>query len=84
MAGIVIRKNTLMYSKIEISALKAQAELKMLTKFDPESTAATYGPAVLLIKMRLHLAKNADGEWLIIGSDILELNNQRMSWRRIR
>ncbi len=82
--GEVINKNTLLNSEIEISAPEATVLFKALTKFDEESVVSDYGQGFMLIKMRLRLVRGQNEEWLIVGSEILEINNRQVGWGQIR
>ena len=78
-----IRKATRMNLEIDLKAPQATATLIMLVKFDEKSSVYQYKP-FLFIKARLSLDKQADKQWLISRVELLEIDRQPSSWRKVR
>ncbi len=66
--------------QIVIDAPTATAENVYRVHVGPDS-AYTQAATIYYVKVRMHLRKNADAQWLITGCELLELNFQPFRWR---
>ena len=62
-----------------IDAPKATAENFYRVHVEPNSAYAQ-AATLYFVKVRLHLTKNADAQWLITGCELIELNYQPFHW----
>jgi hypothetical protein len=71
-------------SLVQISAGRAKVTLFLLLTFDKNSLIAQYSIPFVKVKTELHLQKQPDKRWLINKIEVLEVNNQPVSWRETR
>lgn len=68
---------------VELSVPEAKVTLPLSVRFEEGSRIASQYKQVFLAKIRLHLKKQANGQWLIDRIDILEVDKQPVSWRNV-
>ena len=61
------------------NATTATAENTYRVHVEPNS-AYTQAATIYFVKVKLHLTKNADAQWLITGCELMELNSQPFHW----
>jgi len=68
---------------VRLDGDNATALLTVVVRFTGDSyVAQSYKPAVLL-KMRVYLREQSNGDWLVHSSELLEVDRQPMTWRQI-
>jgi ribosomal protein L2 len=66
----------------QIGKTEATVELNLIVHLDPESNYAIAGNFVS-VGMVIHLKKDSEKNWLISGSSIISINDQKMGWGAI-
>ncbi len=80
----LVRKNSKMGLKIEISPPRAAVILTVMIHFEKESRVYREYSLPMTFKIKLDLQKERDKRWLIHRTEVLEINRQPVSWRDIR
>lgn len=64
---------------------RATLHLKVLTRFDPASRgpAAMLGKSMLTSELQIELKRTPEGNWLIIGAELLSIDGQPVRWTQI-
>ena len=78
-----VEKVTTFSRQIQIDGTIAAFTVESMVKFTEESEIAKMGKAFLIVKARLHFKKTPDKKWLIISSEILELDKKSVSWNQL-
>ena len=68
---------------VEISSRQAEVTLFLFIRFEAESRIAKQYKSVFLAKVRLHLRKQPNKQWLIHQAELLEIDNIPMSWKAV-
>ncbi|UCD53250.1 MAG: hypothetical protein JSW27_11510 [Phycisphaerales bacterium] len=68
---------------VEMSSREAKVTLSLFVRFAKDSRIASQYKQVFLAKIRLHLKKQANGQWLIDRIDMLEVDKQPVTWRNV-
>ncbi|MFA6186667.1 MAG: hypothetical protein WC770_05580 [Phycisphaerae bacterium] len=78
-----VEKVTTFSRQIEIEQTTATFTMESMVKFTEESEIAKMGKAFLIIKARLHFKKTPEKKWLIVSSEILELDRKPVNWNQL-
>lgn len=70
-------------AEVELSGRQATVALSLFVRFEPESRVARQYKVVALAKVRLHLGKQPNGDWLIDRIELLEVDQFPVSWRNL-
>lgn len=70
-----IKSAKIMQKEMEINGRSAILKIKAFLYFEPDAPLS-----IATIVFSLDLEKNADKDWLIAGSEFLELNNHPVGW----
>ena len=68
---------------LDINAPDAQVETEVVVHLHPDSIYAMAG-TLTFVKMKIALEKGPDKDWLITGSEITSVNNQKFGWKYMR
>lgn len=68
---------------VELSPREAKVTVSLFARFEKDSRIARQYKPVFLAKVRFHLTKRADGQWLVDRIDMLEVDKQSVSWRNV-
>ena len=68
---------------ITVSSDEASAELMIRLHLKPESRYATVS-TLMFVEMKIGFRKSPTGQWLIMNTEVLSLNNQPLNWRQVR
>ena len=71
------------YFLLDITAPDAQVETEIVVHLHPESRYAMVG-TLTFVKMKIALKKGSDKDWLITGSEITSVNNNKIGWNMCR
>lgn len=69
--------------EVELSGSEATVMLNLFFRFEEASRIAKQYKAVALVKVRLHLVRRSDGQWLIDRTEPLEVDVFPVSWRSL-
>lgn len=78
-----VEKITIYSRQIEIEDGNAIFTGEALVKFTEGSQIAQLGKTLMLVKARLNFRKTADKKWLIVSSEILELDKKPVNWNQL-
>lgn len=67
----------------ELSLREAKVTVSLFVRFEKDSRIARQYKPVFLAKVRFHLTKRADGQWLVDRIDMLEVDKQSVTWRNV-
>jgi hypothetical protein len=70
-------------TEVKLSGLQATVTLNLFFRFEEASRVAKQYKAVALVKVRLHLARQPGGKWLIDRAEPLEIDTFPVSWRSL-
>jgi ketosteroid isomerase-like protein len=68
--------------EMQISGDTASVTLLNRLFIDPRSSYAEFAK-IVLVKVEIDLKKTLDGQWLIIRTEILAINNQPTKWSNV-
>jgi hypothetical protein len=80
---ITVDKVTFLSKKSEIQNDRATLTIEAMVKFAEQCQIAQMGKPFLIVKGRFRFEKNANKQWLINSSEILELDRQPIDWNQI-
>ncbi len=80
----LIEKSSKLFMQLEISPPTAIADLTVMLTFEKDSYVARNYKQSLIIRVKLHLQKGQNGEWLINRIELLAIDNRPVNWRQIR
>lgn len=68
---------------VELTPREAKITVSLFVRFAKDSRIARLYKPVFLAKIRLHLKKQSNGQWLIDRIDMLEVDKQSITWRNV-
>lgn len=78
-----VEKVTTFSRQIQIDETLAAFTVESMVKFTEESEIAKMGKAFLIVKAKLHFKKTPEKKWLLISSEILELDKKPVNWNQL-
>jgi hypothetical protein len=78
-----VEKITIYSRQIEIEDDVAAFTIEALVKFTEQSQMAQMGKPLMLVKARFNFKKTPEKRWLIVNSEILELDRNPVNWNQL-
>lgn len=70
-------------AEVDLTDWNATVALNLFVRFEEGSRVARQYKAVALARVRLHLGKRPEGDWLIDRAELIEVDQFPVSWRNL-